>query len=397
MKIALIADSHFDQHSRFEECYRIHEWIADDMRARGVHLVTHAGDVYERKSTPLERQAVADWIQRCAEFAQVVIARGNHDALDDLPLLERLATRHLVRVVETAGTLFVHAPERDAVALAVLGWPQRANVHALAGAQAKDGVEQVAVDALRAVLRGMGDFLEEQDCPRILLAHAMVRGSRVSTGQPLVGCDFELGIEDLALARADFYALGHVHMGNEWDIAGAPAVYPGSPRRTAFGELEPKGYVVVEFDGTRLVGWERVPTPCTPMVHVDAQYVDAHVCLPGDQIAPAGLYGVSAADIDACRGAEVRLRYHVAAAHREAARADALELRDKLVAAGALHVTVEEELVVETRARTLEVAQATTLAEKLAALWSARGWDPGTRREALIAKAQLLEEAVNAT
>src|SRR5690606_24794115 len=283
-----------------------------------------------------------------------------------------------VEVVERSDMLIVETPAGD-VAVAALGWPQRAHLHALAGAAGKEGVELIAKDALRAVLRGLGDVLQLQSCPRILLAHAMVRGSRVSTGQPLVGCDFELGLEDLALARADFYALGHVHMANEWDIAGAPAVYPGSPRRTAFGELEPKGYVVVEFDGTRLVGWERVPTPCTPMVHVDAQYVDAHVCLPGDQIAPAGLYGVSAADIDACRGAEVRLRYHVAAAHREAARADALELRDKLVAAGALHVTVEEELVVETRARTLEVAQATTLAEKLAALWSARGWDPGTR------------------
>lgn len=392
MKIALIGDSHFDEHSRFDECVRVHDWICEDLQARDVDLVLHSGDVYERKSTPLERQAVADWIQRCAEFAQVVIARGNHDALDDLPLLERLATRHLVRVVETAGTLFVHAPEHDAVALAVLGWPQRANVHALAGAQAKDGVEQVAVDALRAVLRGMGDFLAEQDCPRILLAHAMVRGSRVSTGQPLVGCDFELGLEDLALARADFYALGHVHMGNEWDIAGAPAVYPGSPRRTAFGELEPKGYVVIEFDGRRLVGWERVETPATPMLHLHAEWVDEHVCLPGDQVAPAGLYGVSAADIDACRGAEVRLRYHVEVAHREAARADALELRDKLLAAGAAMVKVEEELVVETRARTLAVAQAPTLAEKLDALWSARGWDPGARREALLAKVHQLEE-----
>src|SRR5690606_10190933 len=114
--------------------------------------------------------------------------------------------------------------------------------------------------------------------------------------------------------------------------------------------------------------------------------------LPGDQIAPAGLYGVSAADIDACRGAEVRLRYHVAAAHREAARAAALELRDRLLDAGALSVKVEEELVVETRARTLAVAQAPTLAEKLDALWSARGWDPGARREALLAKAHQLEE-----
>jgi DNA repair exonuclease SbcCD nuclease subunit len=242
LKIALIGDSHFDEHSRLSECERIHDWIAADAGSRGVQLTLHSGDLYERKSTPREREAVAVWVQAMAELGPVVIARGNHDALDDLPLLERLEVSNPVRVVERCETLRISTEGGD-VALGVLGWPQRAHVAALAGDASKEGVEQVAADALRAVLRGLGDFLEQQtDCPAILLAHAMVRGSRVSTGQPLVGCDFELGLEDLALARASFYALGHVHMENVFDIAGAPAAYPGSPRRTAFGELEDKGW-----------------------------------------------------------------------------------------------------------------------------------------------------------
>src|SRR5690606_33414630 len=97
-RVAVIADSHFDEHSRFEECVRLHGWIADDLRARRVDAVVHTGDVYERKSTPLERQAVADWVRRVASVAPVLVVRGNHDAVDDLPLLERLATEHRVIV-----------------------------------------------------------------------------------------------------------------------------------------------------------------------------------------------------------------------------------------------------------------------------------------------------------
>src|SRR6185436_749582 len=96
--LAHVADSHFYEHSRFEECIRLHNWIAEDAKARGVELTVHAGDVYERKSTPLERQAAAAWFQLMAALGPVVVARGNHDAIDDLPLLERLETLHPIEV-----------------------------------------------------------------------------------------------------------------------------------------------------------------------------------------------------------------------------------------------------------------------------------------------------------
>ena len=55
MQVAILADSHFDEHSRFAECVRVHDWIADDIAARDVDLVLHAGDLYYRKSSPPER------------------------------------------------------------------------------------------------------------------------------------------------------------------------------------------------------------------------------------------------------------------------------------------------------------------------------------------------------
>lgn len=387
MKIAIIADSHFDEGSRFDECVRIHDWIAEDAASRGCTSWLHAGDIYERKSTPKERASAADWVQRMADFVGPgVIVRGNHDAVGDLPLLGRLDTHGCgVSVVEDARVVRL-----GGVSVACLAWPRRGNLHSLLGAVDRDTVEAAAGDALRSVLRGLGEELavSRPDDAKILLSHAMVRDSRTSTGQPLVGCDFELGLHDLALAKADFIALGHIHLGQDWDVGGAPAVYPGSPRRTAFGESEAKGYVVVEFDGSRLVGWERVETPATPMIHLE-----------GDHFPDSGLEltGMEHWFRSSLSGAEVRMRYRVQCDQRDAAKAAAGECRERFLAAGATNVKIEEQLLVEQRARAPEVAAAATLAEKLERFWGSKGFEPGARRDALLGKLGELEASQHAT
>lgn len=375
-RVAVIADSHFDEHSRFEECVRLHGWIADDLRARRVDAVVHTGDVYERKSTPLERQAVADWVRRVASVAPVLVVRGNHDAVDDLPLLERLATEHRVIVEQAAGVHTVGGIE-----IAALAWPRKAALLAASGADGKELGEAVAGDALRAVLRGLGQELRRQSGPRLFAAHAMVRGSITSTGQPLVGCDMELGLEDLALVGADAYALGHVHKGQRWEVDGRPVVYPGSPRRTAFGELEPKGYTLLEWDESGSVRDTFVEAPATPMIHLEGRWLDGQL---------VGLEHPS------LRGAEVRLRYSVPRDHREAAAAQARAWRDRILEY-ATYCKVEEVVIAEARARAPEIARAVTLADKLTAYWSAKGFEPGERRASLLGKVSALEEVSHAS
>jgi DNA repair exonuclease SbcCD nuclease subunit len=258
MRIAIVADSHFDEHSRFEECIRLHEWIRVDAHARGCSALLHAGDLFERRSTARERAAVADWVRDCAITMDVVIVRGNHDQLEEHDIWPQLRTTRGVYATDATGFAVV-----GGAMIAMMAWPRKANVEA-AGGDARE--------AMRATLRGLGDLLATHDGPRILLAHAMVRGSRTSTGQELIGSELEIGLEDLALARADLYALGHIHAHQSWDVAGAPAIYPGSPRRANFGELEAKGYVVAQFEGRELIEWEFVHTPATRMVHLEAYW-----------------------------------------------------------------------------------------------------------------------------
>lgn len=386
-RIAIIADSHWDEHSRFEECQRIHSWMARDMAERGVDLLLHAGDVYERKSTPRERLAVAAWLTSVAELRPVVIVRGNHDAVGDLALLGKLDTRHPITVEETAAVHVVAG-----VAVGCLAWPRRAELLARAG-ESHGATEDAARLALQNVVRGLGQEMEEHAGPRILLAHAMVRGSVTSTGQPLVGCDMELGLEDLSHAGAHLVALGHIHMGQEWEtVDGAPVVYPGSPRRSNFGELEAKGYLVATFDGAKLLHIERVETPATPMILVEGRMVDSEC----EQTLVA-FRTMALDERPAVSGAEVRLRYHVAADERELGRQNAQLWRETFDREGAVHVQVEEVVIPTTRARAPEVAAATGVGEQLRALWAARGdVPPEARGMELVRKAELLSSEVAA-
>lgn len=382
MKVAIIADSHFDEHKRFDECVRLHTWILEDIRARGVDLVLHAGDVFERKSTPLERQAAFRWFQDLTWIAPVVVVRGNHDAVDDLPLLERLECRNSLTVVQEARVVEVDTAA-GACSVAAIAWPRKSALLEASGAVSRDAGEHAAVAALRDVFRGLGDWMADSDVPRIALMHAMVRDSVTSTGQPLVGCDLEVGLEDLALLRADAYFLGHVHKAQAWKIGEAPCLYPGSPRRTAFGELEAKGYTLATFEGHACTH-EFVEAPATKMILIEDEW--------GDSGWLAGAHGLP----DSCQGCELRFRYHVASDQRDPARTAAELRRGDWLNEGALVVKVEEVVEVEQRSRGAEVTAALTLEQKLEVLWRAKGFEPGERREALLAKARRIEEGSHA-
>jgi exonuclease SbcD len=372
--IAIIADSHFSERSRWDECIRIHDWIADDMEARGVDLVLHAGDVFDAKSTPTERLAVATWLQRVATYAPIVIVRGNHDSLGDLELMGRISSKHLIVVEEAVGVHHVAG-----VSVACLAWPRKAELMARMVAAGHEQTEQGVSANLKAILLGFRAELERCAHTRVLLTHAMVRGSTTSTGQLLVGCDAEIGTDDLECAGADFVALGHIHQHQEFESTeGVPIVYPGSPRRTSFGEVEKKGYVVVVVDNVG-VRWEFIESPATQMILLEAEWDDEARTLVGMHL-PTDVVG-----------AELRLRYMVPAHKRDAAKRIAEEFKTEAIARGAKLVKLEEVVDPVVRARAPEVAEAKTPADKLVAYWKARGEMPLAREKMLLAKVDLLE------
>jgi predicted phosphodiesterase len=370
-------DHHFDERRRFEECLRIHRWMVQLARERAVDVFLSGGDIYERGSTPLEREAVAEWLTAMAEICPVVISKGNHDRERDVELMRRLRTKHPIIVESRAGVHFVAG-----AAIGAIAWPEPA--HLMAKAESTEQGGACIRGALTNILRGIGTQLAEHDGPRILLGHLMVDGSVTSTGQPLLGQPINVSLNDLALAQAQLGVIGHIHKAQAFNVGGAPHWYPGSPFRTSFGEMETKQVLLAEFDRRGLVAVHEVATPATPMLLVE----DEWGLLNGEMGWSVG----DLTEVKDARGCEIRFRYRVANDHREAAKVDAEKWRCAWLAEGAITVQVEQEIVVETRARMPTVVSAVSPAEKLQAFWAAKGFVPGERREPLLEKFAELEK-----
>ncbi len=394
IRIAALADNQRDPNSRVEEHDRVMDFIADECERRDVHLVLHAGDWTERRSTHEDRDYLFHWVQRIAADRPLVTCEGNHEEPE---FCQELALVHTINPVHVATTpRMVHGQKAST---AMLPWARRGALLAWAKAHGlettREDLNQRTSEFMRDVLRGFATQWPE-GIPRILMAHMIPTGYVTGPDQPpMVGCDFELSVEDLALADADVVVLGHGHRPCEWEFTAAdgrvvPVIMCGSPRRTAYskGEQEPKGFVVLEFDGRRLVGWERVPTPATPMVLVEARW-DAE---RGSLVFEAGAHWYA----DTLRGAEARLRYTVDADHRDAARAyTAALVTEALEKWGALEVKLEEQVRPTVRARAPQIAEAVGLDAKLRSMWTVTDPEMGDdRRERLLAKVGEVQEGI---
>lgn len=379
MKIMGSGDHHWRENSRFAETVAVHTWMIEEAARRKIDLFLSGGDIYESLSTPKERSFVAAWLQGMAEICPVVIAKGNHDREQDCAIMQKLRSKHPILVEERCGVYVV-----GGAAVGVVAWPRKAILLASAGAVSQETASQVAGDALRNVLRGLGAQLARHTGPRILLGHFMVDGARTSVGQPLVGVDMNVGLSDLSLASPHLTLMAHVHCPQEYVLDnGSPAIYVGSPRRTAFGEVEDKGVVVAEFDGSRLLSWERVKTPCAPMLLLEDEWRD------GWSTSGHGL-----PESQALKGADIRFRYRVASDARDAAKRSAAEFKAWALALEAASVQVEEEVISTVVARAPEVAAAKTLGDKLAALWRVRNEVIAPDRVSrLLERARSLEES----
>lgn len=390
MRVLALADNQRDPSSRVEEHDRVMDFIADEADRLDVDLVLHAGDWTERRSTHEDRDFLFRWLQRVASRCPVATCEGNHEEPEFCRELALVHTNCPVEVATTPRMVFPWSARgalngKPEAAVAMLPWARRGALLSWATANGVDmtreNLNEQAREFMRDILRGFAASWPE-GVPRILMAHMIPTGYTPGPDQPpMVGCDFELAVEDLALADADVVILGHGHRPTEWSYRAAdgrevPVIMCGSPRRTAFakGEQEPKGYVLLEFDGRKLVSWERVPTPATPLHLIEARWESVQA-IDGEwlQWFMDGLPQVP-------MNGEIRLRYEVDADQREAAARAAEGIRETLLSEGASHVKLDEQVRPTVRARAPEVAEAVGVADQLRAFWDATDPDLGEER-----------------
>ena len=240
--------------SRMEEYAKALEQVAGIAIEGKVDAVLVAGDVFDSPAPPPEAEKlVYDFLARLLphRIAGVVIA-GNHDHPKRLgalaSLLEglRIFVRPEVRPPGQGGVVRVSSRDgAEEAAIAVLPFvPERRVVDACAVMDAEhkwfDTYRQRIEEILAALARDL-----PAGSVTIALAHLMVEGARVGTGERELHLGEVYGVCPQQLpSSVQYVALGHLHRAQEV-LAPAKTRYPGSLIELDFGEQDQEKSVVV--------------------------------------------------------------------------------------------------------------------------------------------------------
>jgi len=291
MKILHTADIHWCREHQAEALASLVA-VRDTARAEQVDLVVFAGDLFDRGIQASDRDglpALLEVVTEILNVAPVVAVYGTptHDVAGCYEVLTRLKAEHPLVVLDPREPFVMGDARQDK--LLVLGCPEPGKEWLLAGKEGLDGqtAAQAAKDAMRGLLLGLGSMRRQHpDIPCLMVYHGSVRGATMSSGQTVGAGELAIGVEDLALVGADYYALGHIHQGQQLqnevlrELPCIAAYYAGSAYPVDWGELEQKSFNLVAIDdpdyGDHV---KRIPFPHPPRAKIESDGVSLDVLL----------------------------------------------------------------------------------------------------------------------
>ena len=266
LRVVHTADVHFDGRHP-EPALRSLETLRDYVAGESVDLVIIAGDLHHRPVVAAESQRLPALIGVLREIlARVpilaVYGTPSHDAPGSYEPYRGLDTQYQLTAIGPgdAGTPLVltsggrlvdprDSDSRDAIAM-VTGFPEPTRGWLLAereGLGRAEATDQV-LGSLRRMLLGVAAVRRGYpELPSVLAYHGEITGARAATGQTLPPGGIALSRDDLALAGADYVALGHLHLRQQ--VANLPAWYSGSAYPVDWGETDRKSFAVVDLEG----------------------------------------------------------------------------------------------------------------------------------------------------
>ncbi|HET6373225.1 MAG TPA: metallophosphoesterase [Candidatus Polarisedimenticolia bacterium] len=369
LKVAHASDLHCCERNRLDDWIALHQVLVDQVASAGCKLALLTGDLFHAKSTPAERNAMAGFLQKLAEICPVAIIKGNHDAAGDLDIFGQLEAPHPIAVLTRVTTsedplvyegydFSVGNGKPDDVTVIALPWFDKA--HLVAGldptvdAEASRNLTIETAQQMLTLLRAQATAARSRGELPILAGHVLVAGSETSTGQTLIGTTVELSPADLLEVGAEYAALGHIHLPQEWH--GGRVAYAGSTWAQNFGEDHPHGWRLVTFEDGRFVSSVLQELPSRRIVLLEADCTE----------------GILSVDDSSVRtGDLVRYRYRVRP--EDLATVDEDAIVRALLAQGAAAVKLEAVIVQEARVRSEAIVTATSSWEKVEAYLSAKG------------------------
>lgn len=380
-KFLMVGDIHLREGANLDDTVNALGFAAVLADARDVDAVLIAGDVFEGKSTAVERAIFGHALNTLSAHPsgtrrEVLIVKGNHDQAQDLEVFAGYPGVRVFERPELVTILKRQGDDVEGVDVYCVPWPDKAFLAAgeASAALAGEALEQAGGAALGSMLRFIKDSRESaikgHADPLVVLAHLQVSGAITSSAQPLVGRAIEVTTGDLQAAGAVFTALGHVHKPQEL----APGVaYIGGLTCHDFGEEaeEKRLGVLTVYPSTDanvqtkyILEW--VPVPCRKWLTIDAVVIDGagvveHVAGESETAGWSG--NIEQCIPGAIAGANVRYKYRCTEAEEHLF--DHARIRLRFAMANSLKV--EPDVTREARVRCADVSAATTNRGKLEA------------------------------
>jgi len=352
-----------------------------------INAIIIAGDVWEKKQSFDDKNSgvpmMLNYLKRLAELVDFVfIVKGNnsHDEPGSIALLHQLcpniyAYEHpalLATSSHEVGTGRLWAPVSNLLESAVMNgeidfiiqlipYPTKANFIL---DDSIDNNNAAFLEKFESVFELMGQISDEYDCPKLMAAHLNVQGSRLSSGQTLVSQDILVAPSTIEKAKADYYALGHIHLRQFFK----PNMgYSGSLYNKSWGETEQKSFEVITFD-TDVVNPEVPKGAINPQMTIETVPLTAAramitVDFEIDDIGLNRLTDLSAHSNEVIENAEFRLRIKVSENNRNLLTDEKLDILSK-----DFNNTDKIEIVVvpnERESRSEEIMSCTTLLDEV--------------------------------
>lgn len=243
--------------------------VAAIAKDKQVDAVLIAGDVFDSPAPPPEAEKlVYNFLARLVgERIQCVLIAGNHDHPRKLDALQALLAslgihvRHEVRPPDQGGVVTLHSKDgQDEARVAVLPFvAERKVVDACLVMDAEHKWYEEYGKRIEQILAALTKGLPATTV-NIVLAHVLVDGARVGTGERELHLGQIYGINPQQLpSSVQYIGLGHLHRAQEV-LAPAKTRYPGSLVELDFGEeQQDKSVVVFEAKPQKAPSVELVP------------------------------------------------------------------------------------------------------------------------------------------
>lgn len=257
MRIIHFSDLHYADGRKGDLALQSLETVLLKGLSDGVGTYLFTGDLFDG---PVQNGAGLDKLAGLLSEApgRIYYVRGtkSHDAADAYDIIRRVAT-NMVEV--TSLSHFDHidnAGER----LIIMGCPEPSL------AMTANDVT-VMRSEMSKIFLGQGLIRQENpEVPCVYLFHGHVEGAEMDNHQQVDR--FIVGKEDLLQVGADYYALGHIHLGQNILDDKCPMMYAGSAYPVNWGETDQKTFVEVTITGRENVGIQRQVYPHKPRVKV---------------------------------------------------------------------------------------------------------------------------------